>query len=387
MKFAKILSLGLVAFALLGCNQTPAANNNANLIESAEQVESNVSQNQDSNSISGETTTPTSKSNNSSKIVARNSNKKNKTGKQIGARFDCNGDGKANGARIDYNGDGISDDCIESNKKTKSLIDETSYDTALKSLGSIIKGCRESTKTPRTTQYTICKNGGKIVKASEYNSEAGAGLDFWFIDYVVIAAQRPHSQELFLFDDNGKLKSKFIYPNKVRNISNKDRQDAESLYDGYERIFKVFLNELTEKTTTSTTKNHTSQSRIIDETSFQSISKSLDSITKGCRKTEETQNANNYEICKQGNSIVNASEYNAEVGAGLAYWFSTDGKVIAARYLASGDLYVFDSNGKVSSKIDVYQSKKINNISAEDRKQAEQNLYGNYKHIFKVFNL
>mgnify|MGYP001794329879 CR=1 FL=1 len=307
MKFAKILSLGLVAFALLGCNQTPAANNNTNLIESAEQVESNVSQNQDSNSISGETTTPTSKSNNSSKIVARNSNKKYKTVKQIGARFDCNGDGKANGARIDYNGDGIPDDCIESNKKTKLLIDETSYDTALKSLDSIIKGCRKSTKTPRTTKYTICKNGGKIVKASEYNSEAGAGLDFWFIDNQVIAVQRPHSQELFLYDNSGKLKSKFNYPRKV-NISNADLQDAELLYNGYNRIVAAFDNK-------STAQNNSSGNRIIDETSFQSFSKSLEAITKGCQKTKKSGQYTEYEICKKNGTIVNASEYSPEAGA------------------------------------------------------------------------
>ena len=155
------------------------------------------------------------------------------------------------------------------------------------------------------------------------------------------------------------------------------------LYNGYDRIIAAFNNNSSAKTA----ENNSSQSGIINETSFQSISKSLDSITKGCQKTEKAENGNNYEICKKGGNIIYASEYNAEVEAGLAYWFSTDGKVIAARYLASGDLYVFDSNGKVSSKIDVYQSKKINNISAEDRKQAEENLYFNHKDIFKVFNL
>ncbi|AFY56541.1 MORN repeat protein [Rivularia sp. PCC 7116] len=381
MKFVKVLSVGLVAFALFGCNQTSAVSNDDNVIESTEPTISQ-DQDQDSDSASETTTTKANKPSNSIKIAAAKNNKKNKTGKQIGPRFDCNGDGISNGARIDYDGDGIPDDCIESDEKTKSVIDETSYDTALKSLNSITKGCQESKKTPQATDYYICKLDGKIVKASEYNSEAGAGLDFWFIDNRVIAVQRPHSQELFLYDKNGKLKSKFNYPKKVRNISNQDRKDGEYLYnrDGYERIVSAFNHKSSAKTTTS-------KNGIIDETSFQTISKSLDSITKGCQKTEKTQNGNNYEICKQGNSIVNASEYNAEVGAGLAYWFSPNGKVVAARYLASGDLYVFNSNGKVTSKIDVYESKKINNISAEDRKQAEQNLYVNYKDIFKVFNL
>ena len=131
MKFAKFLSLGLVAFALFGCNQTSSASNDNNIIESAEQVESNVPQEQDLDSSSRERTTQTSKSSNSSK---------NKAAKQIGSKFDCNGDGISNGARIDYNDDGIPDDCIESSKKAKSVIDEISYKSALKSLGSVIKG-------------------------------------------------------------------------------------------------------------------------------------------------------------------------------------------------------------------------------------------------------
>ena len=376
MKFAKFLSLGLVAFALFGCNQTSSASNDNNIIESAEQVESNVPQEQDLNSSVGETTTQTSKSSNSSK---------NKAAKQIGSKFDCNGDGISNSARIDYNDDGIPDDCIESSKKAKSVIDETSYNSALKSLGSVIKGCRESTKTPRTTQYTICKNGGKIVKASEYNSEAGAGLDFWFTDNQVIAVQRPHSQELFLYDNSGKLKSKFNYPRKV-NISNADRQDAELLYNGYNRIVTAFDNNSSAKPKVSTAQNNSSGNRIIDETSFQSFSKSLEAIIKGCQKAKKSGQYTEYEICKKDGRIVNASEYSPEAGAGLAYWFAPNGKVVAMRYLTNGDTFTFDSNGKVSAKFNVYNSKKIKNISAEERNHAEGNISkGSYKEILQRF--
>ena len=376
MKFAKFLSLGLVAFALFGCNQTSSASNDNNIIESAEQVESNVPQEQGLDSSSRERTTQTSKSSNSSK---------NKAAKQIGSKFDCNGDGISNSARIDYNDDGIPDDCIESSKKAKSVIDETSYNSALKSLGSVIKGCRESTKTPQTTQYTICKNGGKIVKASEYNSEAGAGLDFWFTDNQVIAVQRPHSQELFLYDNSGKLKSKFNYPRKV-NISNTDRLDAELLYNGYNRIVAAFDNNSSAKPKVSTAQNNSSGNRIIDETSFQSFSKSLEAITKGCQKTKKSGQYTEYEICKKDGRIVNASEYSPEAGAGLAYWFAPNGKVVAMRYLTNGDTFTFDSNGKVSAKFNVYDSKKINYISAEERNHAEGNISkGSYKEILQRF--
>ncbi|MEO1186647.1 MAG: hypothetical protein AAFX46_19050, partial [Cyanobacteria bacterium J06636_27] len=50
---------------------------------------------------------------------------------------------------------------------------------------------------------------------------------------------------------NGKLKSKFDYPKKVRNISNRDIQIAERLYNGYDYIFDVFSNNSTRQTTTS----------------------------------------------------------------------------------------------------------------------------------------
>ncbi len=375
MKYAKVLTLGLVAFALLGCNQTPAANNNDNLIESIQ------SQQQDSDPLSGETIDkPSVPSNPDSNIVAKKKDKKTQTGNQIGSRFDCNGDGKANGARIDYNGDRIPDECIEQDEKAKSVIDETSYQTVLNSLESITKGCTKTEKNEGVLNYSICKKAGEIVSASEYHSEAGAGLSFWFNNSKVVAVQRPHSEELFLYDNNGKLKSKFIYPRKVRNISNQDREDAKYLYNGYDRIFAAFNNN-------SSAKASSSQSGIIDETSFQTVSKSLDAITKGCTKTKKTEKYTDYEICKKGDRVVSASEYATEADAGLAYWFSPDGRVVAARYLASGDLYIFDSSGKVSSKIEVYESKKINNISAEEQKRVEENLYFNYKDILKVFNL
>lgn len=125
----------------------------------------------------------------------------------------------------------------------------------------------------------------------------------------------------------------------------------------------------------------------IDETSFETVSKSLESITKGCNKTEKAGEYSKYEICKKGDTIVNASEYAPEAGAGLAYWFAPDNRVVAIRDLSSGVLSIFDSSGKVTSQFDVYESKKINNISAEERKNLQENVYGGYKDILKAFNL
>ncbi|MGD1913657.1 MAG: hypothetical protein ACFB2X_23315 [Rivularia sp. (in: cyanobacteria)] len=56
------------------------------------------------------------------------------------------------------------------------------------------------------------------------------------------------------------------------------------------------------------------------------------------------------------------------------------------RYFSSGESYTFDSKGKVSAKFNVYDSKKVNNISAEERNLVEETLAnGRYKDILKRF--
>lgn len=128
-------------------------------------------------------------------------------------------------------------------------------------------------------------------------------------------------------------------------------------------------------------------SPIIDETSFQTVSKSLESLTKGCRKTKKAEANINYEICKQGDRVVSASEYAPEADAGSVYWFSPDGKVVAIRYFGSGETYVFDSNGKVTSKYNVYNSSKVDKITPDERKRIEGESYSGYQRIFEVFNI
>ena len=390
MKYAKLLSLGLIGLALLGCNQTAVVSQDDTVEAATPQEENTAPQ-----TVAGKIETPTASQTQNSPDKNIVQTKQTKSGKQIGTGFDCDRDGQADDARMDYDGDGIPDDCLVSDAKTEPLIDKTSFLTVSKSLESITKGCTKTEKTEGVRYYSICKKDGKVVEAKEFHSEAGAGLSFWFSEGKVVAVQRPHSEETFIFDNNGKLSLMFVRnlktnsTQKVRNISNQIRSDAENLYNTYDRIFEAFNNNSAGKAVEKTEAITKSSSQYvpIDETSFQTISKSLEAITKGCKKSEKSKNGNNYEICKKGDRVVNASEYAPEAGAGLAYWFSPDGRVVAARYLASGDLYIFDSNGKVSSKIDVYESKKLNNISAEEGKQAEENLYGGYKEILKVFNL
>ena len=129
------------------------------------------------------------------------------------------------------------------------------------------------------------------------------------------------------------------------------------------------------------------ESLVVDDSSVENVSKSLESITKGCKRTQKNQNNTTYVICKKGNRIVSASEYIGEADAGLNFWFAPDGRVEAVRSLANGELFVFDINGKLKSSFNVYESKVITNISAEERKNVEENMYPSYKKIFEVFNL
>ncbi|MBV6621703.1 MAG: hypothetical protein KI793_01915 [Rivularia sp. (in: Bacteria)] len=378
MKLIKLLSLSLVPFVLFGCNQTPAASSNDNAIKSS------ISQKQDSDSTSETTTVNTNKLEESNpKITAREDNTKDKIGKQIGGKFDCNGDGIFNGARIDYDGDGIPDECIESYKKAKSAIDETSYQTVSKSLESITKGCKETEKNTDFSQYKICKKGDRIVNVSEYASEAGAGLAYWFApNGKVVAIRNLSSGVLSTFDSNGKVSKQFdVYKSKrIKNINAQERKNLEqNVYNGYKQIIAAFNN-------TSTT-TASSQSGIIDETSYQTVSKSIESITKGCTKTKKTEDNLDFEICKKGDTVVSVSEYAPEADAGSVYWLSPDGRVLAMRYFGSGDTYVFDSNYRVSSKFNVYKSKKVNNISADERERVKEDSHFRYRRILDVFNL
>ncbi len=430
MKYAKLLSLSLVVFTLFGCNQPSATSEIENTVEAAnapqeENPASQQAEDKPSNEFS--------------------SNKKNPIRKQIESRFDCNGDGKANGARIDTNGDGIPDECIESDEKTKSVIEETSYNSALKSLKSLTKGCKKTEKTEGVRYYSICKKGGEVVEASEYNSEAGAGLTFWFHNGKVVAVQRPHSEETFVYN-NGKLNSKFIYPRKVKSISNQDREDAKSLYNAHERIFAAFNNNSSGKTTATPKQNSSSQygtleelnakikkrnGRIIgsascdgdgkendvrvdfngdgmpdecvtanlkihpsiQEETLETVSATLNYLEKGCNTASKSQGNYDYYICKKDGKIVKAIKSQKESAASVMYWFE-NGNPLAIQRIDSNyknDFFVYYPDGKLSSIFNVFagegdNSKRILNFNNQQIQEAG-NLVNSYQDIFQVFGV
>ncbi|MEO1376028.1 MAG: hypothetical protein AAFW70_17275 [Cyanobacteria bacterium J06635_10] len=254
MKYANLLSLSLVVFTLFGCNKTPLASQTNNTLEAsntsqivATKVKTSTSdrtQNSDSQKVA--IASQQEKSSDKSETIAQG--KESKTGKLIGAAFDCDNDGQADDSRIDYDGDGIPDDCLVNNEdEIEPMIDQSSYETVMNSLNLLAQDCKETPKIQGNIKYTICKLGGKPVKASESHAELGDGIGFWFLEGRVIAAQRFHNGELFVFDYDGKLSSMFAENQKtgkiekLASIPDEDRKGAEKyLYNGYRNIFKAF---------------------------------------------------------------------------------------------------------------------------------------------------
>ncbi len=393
MKYAQLLSLSLVVFTLFGCNQTSTTN----------QVDDTV-----------EAITPQEAANDGDSSPPQITNKVNPSPQKIAQNKPS------------------------SNSSQKGIIDETSYDTALKSLNSLTKGCQETKKTPEgtNTNYSICKLDGKTVKASASSSVAGDGNEYWFVDNRVIAVQQFHTSELFIYDNNGKLKSKFNYPKKATSISNQDRQEAKRLYNGYDYIFEVFNNNSTAKAPSSkygtleelnakikkrngriigsatcdgdglendvrvdyngdgmpdecVTANLKIEHPIINENSFQTVTSSLQSLAKGCEESKKTQGNFVKTICRKDGEIVKASESHAEFGDGIGYWFSKN-RVVAVQRFHNGETFIYYRNGELSSKFadnsKTGKTEKITNFNNEQIQEADTLISG-YQDILQAFGI
>jgi hypothetical protein len=393
MKYAQLLSLSLVVFTLFGCNQTSTTN----------QVDDTV-----------EAVTPQQAANDEDSSPPQITNKVNPSPQKIAQNKPS------------------------SNSSEKGIIDETSYDTALKSLNSLTKGCQETKKTPEgtNTNYSICKLDGKTVKASASSSVAGDGNEYWFVDNRVIAVQQFHTSELFIYDNNGKLKSKFNYPKKATSISNQDRQEAKRLYNGYDYIFEVFNNNSTAKAPSSkygtleelnakikkrngriigsatcdgdglendvrvdyngdgmpdecVTANLKIEHPIINENSFQTVTSSLQSLAKGCEESKKTQGNFVKTICRKDGEIVKASESHAEFGDGIGYWFSKN-RVVAVQRFHNGETFIYYRNGELSSKfadnLKTGKTEKITNFNNEQIQEADKLISG-YQDILQAFGI
>ncbi|MEA5513221.1 hypothetical protein [Nodularia sp. UHCC 0506] len=141
--------------------------------------------------------------------------------------------------------DGIPDDCVigdGSLPNTENTNSQGFYEQSMKSLEQLTQGCEEKTKIDSYFTYSVCTISGRPVKASEFLTELGDGLNIWFEKGQVKAVQRTHNGETFFFE-NGKLTVKFEdYGEEMREtVSNQERSEAEQLAKtAYQKIFQVF---------------------------------------------------------------------------------------------------------------------------------------------------
>lgn len=284
MKYAKLLSLSLVAFTLFGCNKTSHSSQVINPVEASNTLEENASseaainnedltasstnnsspqkfvrnvktptlstQKNSSPQIAQKVETPTPQTQNSSSqygtLEELNAKLKKRNGRIIGSAT-CDDDGLENDVRVDYNGDGMPDECVSANLKIDHpTINESSFATVNSSLQSLAEGCEESKKTQGNIVKSICRKNGEIVKASESHAELGDGIGYWFSQNRVVAVQRFHTGETFIFYRNGELSSKFAdnfktgKTEKITNFNDKQIQEADTLISGYQSILQAF---------------------------------------------------------------------------------------------------------------------------------------------------
>ncbi|MBV6621704.1 MAG: hypothetical protein KI793_01920 [Rivularia sp. (in: Bacteria)] len=403
MKITKLFSLSLVFMTLLGCNKPPSANQVINPIELE-------------NTTQEENSTPPIAINNQAAEASQTINNTPQVENDFSKQIKLNNP-NFSAQKFAQNRP------VENDFPGKVRIDETSYNTVLKSLNSLAKGCQETTKTPQNTKYYICKLGDKIVKAGASLTTLGDGNEYWFVDNRVIAVQQFHTGELFLYDNNGKLKSKFDYPKKVRNISNRDIQVAQRLYNGYDYIFEVFNNNSTKQTTASqkveTPRKQNSSKygtlkelnaklkkrngRIIgsascdgdgiendvrvdfngdgmpdecvtanlkthplfSEETLDGVSSFLNYLEKGSQTTSREEGNYNYYLWKKDGKIVKAIKSDKNSASSVDYWFY-DGKPIAAFQVdddgtsITNKYFIYYENGKLSSIIELFGAEMSN---------------------------
>ena len=128
---------------------------------------------------------------------------------------------------------------------------------------------------------------------------------------------------------------------------------------------------------------------LIDDRTYQKVISSLDELTQGCQATEKIQEYF-YTVCILNGNPVKATHSLVKGMDGYTYWFSAD-KLIALEDLTSGELFVFNYDGTLSSmftkNLKNGETKKVVNINDKDRKVAELRIGETYKEIVTVFNL
>ena len=375
MKYVKLLSLSLVVFTLFGCNKPPQASQVINPVETANTPqEENSAPQQAAANI--EAPTASKIQNSSPRKVAIN----------------------------------------------KAIVDESSYQSAINTLEKLTAGCTETKQSGTQIEYRLCEIAGKPVKAGAYSTtNVNGGYEIWFNKGKVIAVQTFYDRELFVYNNDGTLSSKFTKNlnsnrfEKVRNISNKARKDAEqNTYNLYQNLSEALNVTLVKDTNPATPKQNSSSQygtleelnakikkrngRIIgsatcdgdgkendvrvdyngdgmpdecvtanlkihpsiQEETLETVSSTLNYFAKGCQTTSKTQGDYNYYICKKDGEIVKAIKSQKESASSVYYWFE-NGKPLAIQRIDDSNqssirntFFVYYPNGELSSIFDIF---------------------------------
>jgi len=269
MKYTKLLSLSLILFGLLGCNQPPSANQVINPIEEETLTEGENSnppiainnqapqasqtRNNSSQTARVETTNKTQKS--SQQIVAQklerlaqaqNSSPQKSTqrlkkttqrqntaskyatveelkeldkrirkrnGRIIGSAS-CDGDGIENDYRVDFDGDGMPDECVTANFRAHRRFLEDTVASVRDTLNYLEKGSQVTSRKQGNFTYYLWKKDGEIIKAIKAEDGSATSLQYWFDEGKTLAVQRIEDRTkstvnntIFTYHQNGQLYS------------------------------------------------------------------------------------------------------------------------------------------------------------------------------------
>lgn len=141
---------------------------------------------------------------------------------------DCDNDGKADDEWIDVSGTKTCSRNAKNPDESLAEIEPATF-TNEEIAESVHKQfenyanqpCDRQSKDEKSTRYTVCSvervtGKPRIISASSSLIEAGDGIGYWFTEEGKVAAIRFfHSDELFMFDIDGKLKVELISAQKV----------------------------------------------------------------------------------------------------------------------------------------------------------------------------
>lgn len=102
------------------------------------------------------------------------------------------------------------------------------------------RGCRETRKVERNTTYTVCRLNGRAVNASEFLTEVGDGIGYWFENGRVVAIQRFHDGSLMVFNQGNLTEIYLDGGSEMQTqFTATERQELETMArNGFRDIFR-----------------------------------------------------------------------------------------------------------------------------------------------------